>query len=63
MLKITISEITDTNAEGGSREAVVYTQQFKELNVQQLVTSINKTPRVRKRANEKPVRAAAASSS
>lgn len=50
MLKITISEITEptSTAQTGPSETVVYTQQFKELNVQQLVTSINKPVRVRK---------------
>ena len=61
MLKITITEINDqppsailaTN-QVGFQETVVYTQTFKELNVQQLVTSINKTPRQRRTKPVKP---------
>lgn len=62
MLKITITELTDqgsaiiaTNQVSSAfQETVVYTQTFKELNVSQLVTSINKTPRARR--TTKPVK-------
>lgn len=57
MLKIQISEINELSDAKNSAptETVVYVQHFKELNVQQLVTSINKAPRrSRGKATVKP---------